>query len=61
MIEAPPSRIRQLERGAGELSYLEGLTLAKGYLLCPTCFARHFRGAVQQDAVYEGAGGTESA
>jgi len=49
--ETTSSRLRALERGSAELGYLEGLLLAKAYLLCPTCFARHFRAAVRGDSV----------
>ncbi|HLX33818.1 MAG TPA: helix-turn-helix transcriptional regulator [Candidatus Limnocylindrales bacterium] len=45
-MEATPGRIRALERGEATLEYLDGLALAKAYLLCPTCFAKHFRAAM---------------
>lgn len=43
-----PDRLRELETGQ-DLSYLEGLRIAKAYLLCPSCFKRHFEGAVERD------------
>lgn len=43
--EISPLRIRELEAGAAPLEYLEGLVLSKAYLLCATCFSRHFRDA----------------
>lgn len=43
-----PDRLRELETGH-DLSYLEGLRIAKAYLLCPSCFKRHFEGAVERD------------
>lgn len=46
-------RIRSLEAGLLALGYGDGITLAKAYLLCPTCFARHFRGAIARDGVLE--------
>jgi hypothetical protein len=44
--EVSALRLRELEAGIAELGYLEGLLLAKAYLMCPTCFSKHFRGAV---------------
>jgi hypothetical protein len=41
-------RIRDLESGAADLNYLDGLLLAKAYLLCPTCFAKHVRRAASR-------------
>src|SRR4051794_8405676 len=41
--EISPIRIRELEAGVAPLEYLEGLVLSKTYLLCATCFSRHFR------------------
>lgn len=46
-----PDRLRELETGR-DLSYLEGLRIAKAYLLCPTCFRRHFEGAVERDMAF---------
>jgi hypothetical protein len=43
-----PDRLRELESGH-DLSYLEGLRIAKAYSLCPSCFKRHFEGAVGRD------------
>jgi hypothetical protein len=43
-----PGRLRELEIGR-DLSYLEGLRIAKAYLLCPSCFKRHFEGAIERD------------
>lgn len=43
-----PERVRELEKGR-DLTYLEGLRVAKAYLLCPSCFKRHFEGAVDRD------------
>lgn len=43
--EISPLRIRELEAGGAPLEYLEGLVLSKAYLLCATCFSRHFRDA----------------
>jgi hypothetical protein len=49
--DLPILRVRALEAGAAELSYLEGLVLAKAYQLCPNCFAKHFRAAALRDAL----------
>lgn len=60
----PVARIRRLEAGAADLGYLEGLVLAKTYLLCPNCFARHFRSAAAHDGLagrFEDASGAEPA
>jgi hypothetical protein len=43
-----PGRLRELE-ASGDLSYLEGIRIAKTFGLCPTCFKRHFEGAVEVD------------
>lgn len=47
--ELSPVRVRALEAGLAELGYLEGLLLAKAYLLCPTCFSKQFRRAATRD------------
>ena len=46
-------RIRDLEAGAADLLYLEGLTLAKAYLMCATCFSKHFRLAAVRGGALE--------
>jgi DNA-binding XRE family transcriptional regulator len=51
--EVTTLRLRQLEAGAASLEYLEGIRLAKSYLLCPTCFKRHFEGALERAAIDE--------
>jgi transcriptional regulator with XRE-family HTH domain len=46
-----PRRIRELERGAGTLGYVESLALTKTYLLCATCFKRHVEAALARDGI----------
>lgn len=46
-------RIRELEAGAADLLYLEGLTLAKAYLMCASCFSKHFRLATARSEALE--------
>jgi hypothetical protein len=48
-----PARIRSLERDTADLAYLEGLVLARVYLLCPNCFARHYKAAVTRASVVD--------
>lgn len=45
------ARIRALENGRATLEYLEGLRLAKGYLLCPQCFRREVEAAIDRGSV----------
>ena len=42
-------RLRQLGSGLAALEYLEGMSVAKAYMLCPNCFAKHVRAAVARD------------
>lgn len=49
--ELTPARIRELEAGVGVLGYLEGATLAKAYLLCPSCLMKHLRAAAARGEV----------
>lgn len=50
-LECGPRRIRDLETGGASLEYLEGLRLAKAYLLCPQCFRRQFESAIDRELV----------
>jgi hypothetical protein len=59
-LEVTPARVRQVESGESSLAYLEGIVLAKAYMLCPTCFARHFRAAAAQELASDGARGDDA-
>ncbi len=50
-IEVPIRRVKDLEAGRETLGYLEGLRLAKAYLLCPTCFRRAFEAALDRQGL----------
>jgi len=50
-VEVSLRRLKELERGATTLSYIEGLRLAKAYLLCPPCFRRTFEAALEHDGL----------
>ena len=57
--ECLPRRIRELETGRGTLEYLEGLRLAKAYLLCPQCFRRQFEAALDREPIRDPADPSE--
>jgi hypothetical protein len=50
-LEVSVGRVKELEAGRATLGYLEGLRLAKAYLLCPPCFRRSFEAAMERDAL----------
>jgi transcriptional regulator with XRE-family HTH domain len=50
-IDVTIARLKDLESGRASLGYLEGLRLAKAYLLCPTCFRRTFEAALERDGL----------
>lgn len=50
--ELREERLRELEGGISQLGYGEGLVLAKTYLLCSTCFARHYRAAQARAGIH---------
>jgi Helix-turn-helix domain len=52
-VQSTVGRIRELEAGRADLLYLEGLALAKAYLLCSSCFSKHFRLAAARAGVQE--------
>jgi hypothetical protein len=52
-VQSTVGRIRELEAGTADLLYLEGLALAKSYLLCSSCFSKHFRLASARAGVQE--------
>jgi len=50
-VEVSLRRLKELERGATTLGYIEGLRLAKAYLLCPPCFRRAFEAAFEREGL----------
>ncbi len=50
--ELREDRLRELESGFAPLGYGEGLVLAKTYLMCSTCFARHYRAAQARAGIH---------
>lgn len=50
-IEITTRRLKDLETGRATLGYLEGLRLAKGYMLCPPCFRRTFEAALEREGL----------
>lgn len=50
-MEVPIRRVKELEAGRATLGYLEGLRLAKAYLLCPPCFRRAFEAALERQGL----------
>lgn len=50
-LEVSIRRLKDLEAGLATLSYLEGLRLAKAYLLCPPCFRRAFEAALDREGL----------
>lgn len=49
--DIPVARMRRLERGAGDLGYLEGIRLSKALDLCPNCFRRLFEAAAEREVL----------